>query len=560
MKQKIARDASRGKAQLQISSLPFSGVPSSSRLFCEYLRDPLSLKRFFPNAVASPENFASFVPDVISNYRTDRTTLCTALTEINVKAGADDKALKNINVLRDPASVAVVTGQQVGLFTGPLYAIYKALSAIKMASSLKQQGVAAVPVFWAATEDHDFEEVSNTFFIGKTGELVESKYSDDERFSDKPVGNIEIDGSIVGKIDKLFEQITETEFSSDLKAVLGGSYAEGNGFGDAFIKTLASVFADFGLVFIDPMHHGIKALSSPVYVYAIEKSDEIVRAIRERSRQLETEGFHSQVLVEDDYFPLFWHDDSGQRRALRKSKDGVYRVKEAKREFTRDELMQIARDEPQRLSPGVLLRPVVQDYLLPTVCYFGGAAEIAYFAQNSEAYAVLNRPVTPILHRQSFTIIEPKQRKVLDKFDLTLSQLFDGIEQTTLLLGEKSVSPDAAKLFAEAEEKVNTELNRLDQHISHIDPTLAENLAKRRRKMIYHIAALRKKTLLAQVRKDEVTSRQIENLFTSLMPNGGLQERTFNIFTYLNKFGPNFIEWLYQAIDLDDKDHRIVDL
>ena len=556
----IARDASRGKAQLQISNLPFSEIPASSRLFNKYLRDPLSLKQFYPNAVASPRQITAFVPKVIANYHNDRTALCDALTEINVKAAAGDKTLENINVLRDPASVAVVTGQQVGLFTGPLYTIYKALSAIKMAALLREQGVLAVPVFWAATEDHDFEEVSNTFFIGKTGELVESKYSADESLSGKPVGDIRIADSIGRTIDELFEQIAETEFTADLKAILVSSYVVGNGFGDAFIKTLASVFADFGLVFIDPMHHGIKALSSPVYVDAIEKSDEIVRAIRERSRQLETEGFHSQVIVEDDYFPLFWHDDSGQRRALRKSKDGVYRVKEVKREFTRDELMQIARDEPQRLSPGVMLRPVVQDYLLPTVCYFGGAAEIAYFAQNSEAYAVLKRPVTPILYRQSFTIVEPKQRKVLDKFDLNLSQLFDGIEKTTLILAETSVPSDTAQLFAETEEKINTELNRLDQLLSQIDPTVAENLAKRRRKMIYHIAALRKKTLLAQVRKDEVTSRQIENLFTSLMPNGGLQERTFNIFTYLNKFGPNFIEWLYQAIDLDDKDHRIVDL
>ena len=560
MKQEIARDPSRGKVQLQGTNLPFSAIPHQSRLFIEYVSDPLSLKRFYPNAVGSPADISLFAQEVIANYRTDRTALCDALTEINVKAGAGRKTTENIEMLRDPASVAVVTGQQAGLFTGPLYTIYKALSAIKMSELLKGQGFPAVPVFWAATEDHDFEEVSAAFVIGSAGELVESKYSASEGFAEMPVGNIKLEHSIAGVVNHLFDNMPETEFSADLRAILLRSWSEGNSFGDAFIKTLAALFAEFGLIFIDPMHHGIKALSSPIYVDAIEKSDEIVQRICERSRQLENEGYHAQVLVEEDYFPFFWQDDDGRRVALRKVGPDIYRVRDGKPEFTLADLQGIARNEPHRLSPGVMLRPVVQDYLLPTVCYLGGGAEIAYFAQTCEAYRVLNRPVTPILHRQSFTVVESKQRKVLEKFDLSLSRLFDGIEKTMLQMAETNVASGTAKLFADVEEKINTELDRLDQHLAQIDPTVAANLAKRRRKMIYHIVALRKKALLAQVRKDGVTSRQIENFFSSLLPNWQLQERTLNIFSFLNKYGPNFIAWLYEAIDLDDKDHRIIDL
>ena len=558
MKQESARETQLGK--VQISDLPFSEIPHQSRLFLEYQSDPLSLKRFYPNAVSSPSEIRSFVPEVLANYHTDRNALCDALTEINVNAGAGKQALDNIELLRDSKTVAVLTGQQAGFISGPLYTIYKALSAIKMAATLKEQGISAVSVFWAATEDHDFEEVSQAFFIGKTGEIVKTKYKIDEVSAGKPVGDVTIDSSIGRSIDELFEQLSETEFSPYLKALLASTYAVENGFGDAFIKTLAAIFAEFGLIFIDPMHRGIKALSSSIYAEAIEKSDEIVEAILERSRQLEADGYHSQVLVEADYFPLFLINDDGKRTALRKSKDNGYRVKDDRRDISRADLIKIAQNEPQRLSPGVMLRPVVQDYLLPTLCYFGGAAEIAYFAQNSEAYRILNRPVTPTLHRQSFTIIEAKHRKVLEKFDLTLSRLFDGVEIISLQLAENIMPSDTAGLFANVEEIINTEFNRLDQYVSKIDVTVAENLAKRRRKMIYHIAALRKKTLLAQVRKDEITYRQIENLFTSLLPQGGLQERTLNVFTYLNKFGPNFIEWLYQSIDLEDKDHRIVDL
>ncbi|MBK8305215.1 MAG: bacillithiol biosynthesis BshC [Chloracidobacterium sp.] len=234
--------------------------------------------------------------------------------------------------------------------------------------------------------------------------------------------------------------------------------------------------------------------------------------------------------------------------------------KETRLELTRDDLIEFATNEPQRLSPGVMLRPVVQDYLLPTVCYFGGAAEIAYFAQNSEAYRVLERPVTPIHHRQSFTIVEHKHRRVLDKFHLELTDLFVGVEHLSLNLAEQDASSDTGQLFSEVEGTINEELDRIASRLAEIDTTVAANFAKRRRKMIYHLGATRKKTLLAQMRNDEVASRQLAGLFTSLLPNGGLQERSLNVFTFLNKFGPNFIEWLYEAVDLEDKHHRIVDL
>ncbi len=558
MKQEIGRDPSRGK--VQVSDLPFSEIPHQSRLFLEYQRDPLSLRRFYPNAVASPGDIAKFAPEVIASYKAYRPALCAALIEINTNAGSGRKTFENIQQLRDPASVAVLTGQQAGLFTGPLYTIYKALSAVKLAETLSESGVLAVPVFWTATEDHDFDEVSAAFVNGRAGELVESKYVASERFSGLPVGDVTLERSISEVIEQLFDNLPLTEFSTGLRANLTNAWQEGSGYGDAFIKTLAMLFADLGIVFIDPMHAGIKALSSPIYVDAVDRSDEIVRGIVDRSNQLVKDGYHAQVLVEEDYFPFFWLDDEGRRVALRKVRADGYRAKGSTREFTLAELSEIAANKPQRLSPGVMLRPVVQDWLLPTACYFGGGAEIAYFAQNSGVYATLDRPVTPILHRQSFTIVEAKQRKVLKKFDLSLPQLFDGIEQITLLLAEKSGASGTARLFADAEEKINTELNRLDQHLSQIDTTVAENLATRRRKMIYHIAVLRKKALLAQLRKDEVTSRQIQNLFSALLPKGELQERTLNVFSFLNKFGLNFIDWLYQAIDLDDKDHRIIDL
>ncbi|MBK8305216.1 MAG: bacillithiol biosynthesis BshC [Chloracidobacterium sp.] len=327
MKQESARESLHGKAQFRISDLPFAQIPAQSRLFLEFQTDPLSLKRFYPNAVTSPSDIAKFAPEVLANYQTDRTALCDALVEINIKAGVGQKTLANIELLRQSSTVAVLTGQQAGLFTGPLYTIYKALSAIKLADELRLQGTPAVPVFWTATEDHDLEEVSKTYLLANDGGPIQSDYVADDRFIGLPVGDVKLDDSVFRLIDEIFSELSDTAFSADLKTQLMDAWKAGSGFGEAFIKSLAKVFADLGLIFIDPMHSGIKQLASPIYVRAIERADEMVSAIRDRDRVLVAEGFHSQVLVEEDYFPLFWHDDEGKRRSLRKTGDGVYRTK-----------------------------------------------------------------------------------------------------------------------------------------------------------------------------------------------------------------------------------------
>ena len=452
----------------------------------------------------------------------------------------------------------MVTGQQAGLFTGPLYTIYKALSVIKMAECLSERGITAVPVFWTASEDHDFEEVSNAFALNAQGELVEVKAAPGPLPEGLPVGYVKLDGSIAKTIDDLLGELPVTDFTAELKAALTEAWSEGAGYAEAFSRLLSRILRKYGLVIFDPLHPRMKRLAAPVYRNAVEKSAEIVSALIERDKKLKAAGYHSQVLVEEDYFPLFLHSEDGTRHSLRKTKDGKFRTKDRAREFAVEELAELAAAEPQRFSPTVVLRPVVQDYLLPTVCYFGGGAEIAYFAQNSVVYEALGRPVTTVLHRQSFTVVAAKHARTMEKYGIEFTGLFEGEEKLMARVVEKFLNPETAGAFAEAEEKINTELNRLDQILSELDPTLANNLATRRRKIIYHIGALRKKFYYSQARKDEVVHRRIETLFTALLPNKHLQERAVNVTAFLNLYGPYFIDWVYDAIDLDDRGHRLI--
>jgi bacillithiol biosynthesis cysteine-adding enzyme BshC len=312
------------------------------------------------------------------------------------------------------------------------------------------------------------------------------------------------------------------------------------------------------LIIIDPLHRAIKKLASPIYLKAVQKSTEILAALKARSDELIKDGFDVQVAVEEDYFPMFWHSDHGARIAIRRTKEGTFRTKDKSKEFTVEELSKSITAEPWRFSPAVLLRPVVQDYILPTVCYFGGGAEISYFAQNSEVYRVIDRPVTPILHRQSFTVVEAKHLRTLQRYDLGFTDLFSGLQNLLPTIVDQYLNKQTARTFAEVEENISIELNRLDRELSEIDPTLAENLANRRRKIIYHIGAIRAKYHRAQLRRDEMIHRQIESMFNSLFPNGALQERVLNISYFLNQYGPRFVEWIYRAIDLDDKGHRVI--
>ena len=558
MNHEIARASGRKQANLRVESLPFTAIPHQSRLFLDYLSDPVSLRKYYPNAVPSVDELKGFAPDLLAKYKADRGVLCDALAEINDNVGASDATFENIEWLRKPDTVAVVTGQQAGLFTGPLYTIYKALSAIKTAQLLRAAGTPAVPVFWVASEDHDLDEVSEAFFISGAGELLRTEYRPKQYVEGAPVGEIEIDDSITAAIDQLMTDLPGGASSAEVRSMLKDSWSAGSSFATAFAKNLATILKDFGMIFVDPLDAKLKELASPIYAAAIDNADEIVSRIRDRSAELQAAGFHAQVLVEENYFPFFRHTEDGRRVALRKTGDGVYRSKDEDGEFTLADLAATARHEPQRFSPGVMLRPVVQDYLLPTVCYIGGAAEIAYFAQNSESYRALGRPVTPIFHRQSLTIVEAKHCRTFEKCELQFNDLFAGMDAVLQRVVESVVSPETAQLFADVEEKIKAQLDRLDDPLSQLDPTLAANLATRRRKIIYHVAALKKKAYRAQLRRAETVKRQIHSLFSSLLPNGELQERVINVHSFEVKYGPAFIDWLYDAVDLDDRGHRVV--
>jgi bacillithiol biosynthesis cysteine-adding enzyme BshC len=543
---------------LHVETLPFDRIPHQSRLFLDYLKDPTALRAFYPSAVRFHHELPQRIPEVLAAYKADRNRVAGALATMNQRWGATEETLNNINLLRDPDCIAVVSGQQAGLFTGPLYTIYKALSAVKLAGCLRQRNTKAVPVFWIAAEDHDFIEVAKAEFIGRDCQLKQVDVSTDLHHEGQPVGGVVLDESIHAVIDQLFELLPNSEFADDMKALVRSAWQPGRGYVESFATMMTSLLGRYGLIFLDPLDPEMKQLAAPLYSAAIRQAPQIASAVEQRSRELESAGYHAQVMATANSFPLFLHDEDGARRALLRNESGKYQTKDSEKDYSLDELAELALAEPQRFSPNVTLRAVVQDYLLPTIAYYGGAAEIAYFAQTAEVYRVLDRPATPILPRSSLTMIERHTGRVLERYDLTLADFFEGLEPVTKRVVEEHLGAGTARHFTNAEENIHGELDRLKTELHTIDPTLADALETGRKKISYQLEGLRARFVRAQMTRDEAAHRQLQRAFDQLYPNKDLQERHINVSSLLARHGTYVIEWIFNAINLGSNEHQVV--
>ncbi|MCA1630844.1 MAG: bacillithiol biosynthesis cysteine-adding enzyme BshC [Acidobacteria bacterium] len=548
------------EAGLRVESLPFERVPQQSRLFLDYLRDAVALKKFYPSAVRFHHELSARAAEVLAAHRADRDALCDALEESNRGWGAGGETLANVARLRSGDCVAVVSGQQVGLFTGPLYTIYKALSAVKLAGCLSQRGTPAVPVFWMATEDHDWEEVRAAELTACDGRLAVAELPAAAHTEGAPVGSVLIDDSIEETIKRLVDVLPTTEFSDDLERTVRAAYAPGRTYGEAFARMLTALIGRHGLVLLDPLDARLKRLAAPLYSEAARRAPEIAAAVEARSRELAEAGYHAQVHASADAFPLFLHADGARRVALARSGDGRYCAKDARdgTGYTADELAEWALREPENFSPNVTLRAVVQDYLLPTVAYYGGAAEIAYFAQTAEVYRVLSRPATPILHRASLTLVERRTGRTLERYDLKLEDFFAGLDSVVARVVEEHLGAEQARAFDLSEQKIKNALSELGERLRGFDPTLADALSHGGEKIEYQLAGLRTRFHRAQMARDRAAHRQLERAAALLYPEKALQERHLNITSLVARHGVYCLDWIFSAIDIGSSDHQIV--
>jgi bacillithiol synthase len=528
--------------------ISFSSIPHTTKLFSDYLSQSPEIRRFYPHSSDLP-SIAALARVVPHGTETQR-HVADVLERQNRTWGASEPTLRNIQRLREGAH-AVVTGQQVGMFGGPLLTFLKVASALSLTQQLERAGVPCVPVFWMASEDHDLAEVNQSLFLTQDLQLIplQAKTSGTEG---APVANIQL----AGGTSELVEQVADILGDSLAADYVRESYREGETLSNAYAKLYARIFAERGLILLDPADAELHRIATPLFVEAVTRARELDEALLARNAELRAAGYHEQVKVTDLSTPLFTLVN-GVRMPVHRA-TGAFKIGNGK--LGPEELVASIQANPENFNANVLLRPVLQDYWLPTLAYFGGPAEVAYFAQVGVVYEKLLGRITPVLPRLSATLIEPRIERLVEKYDVQLPELFHGETELRDCIAKRSLPPQLKEDFLKGKLAVEESLQRISESLQKLDPTLQRASNKATNKMLYQVNRLEKRAALAELRRDEVISRHAAQIENSLYPRKTLQEREIAALYFYARYGPELVSRLIEAAEARCPEHKIVQL
>jgi bacillithiol biosynthesis cysteine-adding enzyme BshC len=534
--------------------LSFQMVPHSTRLFLDYLSYARAVQNFYPRSPMFSEWFREEASRV--NYDDARRARVSEVLERQNRAwNASPKTLANIDRLRRGA-VAAVTGQQVGLFGGPLFSIFKALSAVKLADEATAGGVDCVPIFWLATEDHDLTEINHTSLISESGS-PERLQAESRGVDDAPVGTIRFGPEIEALVERAAQLLGE----SDLTTWLREAYRLGETFGSAFGRLFARLFGGWGVIVLDPADKEFHELAKPLFRSAIEHASELDEALLARGKALEAAGYHAQVKVTPATTLLFQVKD-GARKVVRRRANGgnggEFLVGDDR--ASQAEMLDRIERTPELFNPNVLLRPLVQDHLLPTLAYTGGAAEVAYFAQIAVVYEKLVGRVTPVLPRFSATLVEPKPQRLLERYGMGLPELFHGPDKVREWIAQQALSSDLQQRFEEATKGLEQSMKAVRESLARLDSTLVDAASNAEAKMRYQLEQLQARAARAESSRNDVITRHAEALSSALFPNKALQEREIAGVSFIARYGTDLLQNLYDTIHTGCHDHQVVEI
>ncbi len=511
----------------QPACIRHTDLPGTSRLFADFSYHFDRVAQFYGHNPHETESFRRAAGQIV--YPDERRAAL-----VQALRGHGDS--ENLNRLAQPGTVAVITGQQVGLFSGPAYTIYKALTAVQVAQRLTDQGTPAVPVFWLATEDHDFAEVDHVWLFG-TNSQPQSLKATTENGRQRPVGPMTI---AQPPVKELHELLAGMPFADEVVAAVSEAYPAGVSMGEGCHRLLKTLLGKYGLLFLDPLDPAIRVIGAPLMTKALREAAELRSRLTTRNRELTEAGYHAQVHV-DAKTSLFFLLENGERKTLR-MKDAEY--------------ANLA-DRAADVSPNALLRPVWQDYLLPTVAYVGGPGELAYLAQSHVLYDQLLGRMPVATARTGFTVLDPRSEKLLAKFKLTVAQVMTPETKLTEQIALSLVPRTLQKKIAATSARVATQLDLMKASLLEFDPTLAAALDKSGNKIVYQLEKMQKKTEREVLRRDARAAEGAAHLAAMIYPHKHPQERFYSILPFLAQYGLDFVDQIARAMEYECPDHRV---
>lgn len=529
--------------------LDYRELPDQNELFLAYLSEPDKIASFYPERIFN-------LPDLLDRGREMLgkkigPELAARLRNFQRRCGADATALANIDRLAQGKALVVSTGQQPGLFGGPAFTLYKALTAVRLARQLEEKGVGCVPLFWIAGNDSDFEEVRSTSLADPEGQLMTISLSETGIQSDQMVGSISPDD--VQDLLNSIEGLLPPDVESLLKeAYYGSTLTEGVG------RWLSQLFKGDGLVIYDPRLGADPDSLVNFYTALVSGRDQIIERLLDRGHALKELGFNPQVQVDETETLLFWQEGNARHKVH--YRDGRYRLRENGRVLTVPDFLQAISEDPDNWGPNALLRPLLQDHLFPTVAYIGGPAEVAYYAQVNVIAEFLDL-IPVIVPRASFTFINGKCRRLLEKYGLTpRGVLGTSRDQILERLAKLESGSDVLQDLGDLEHSLTQEISRLSKEIGKLDPPVSEMFDKAKGKMIYQLRKVRRRFVSNWEERNGHIQRHVDYLVNRLYPQGKLQERVLNANQLLADMGTGALEEILEDLNPFCTSHRILEL
>ena len=528
-------------------------LPWIRRLAADYVFDHSRVADFF---AGNPEDPAAWRDAIARTQRLPRQRAAVAdlVLAQQRSRGAPEAATAAAARLRDPQTVALITGQQAGLFGGPLFTLLKALTTIRLAEQVQaEHGIPTVAVFWIDAEDHDWDEVKACHVLDTEMKPLSIAAGDPPHAHAGPVARVRLDESVNAAISALEAAMPATEFTPAMLDDLRRAYAPGAGMAEAFGRWLESLLGPRGLIVFDASDPAAKPLVAHVFAREIEQAGQTARLASEAGTALEARGYHAQATPQEGSLALF-HLNAGRQPI--KPHAGGYLVGE--RSESSAVLLDRVRRSPEEFSPSVLLRPIVQDTLFPTVCYVAGPNELGYLGQLRRVYDAFSTPMPLIQQRATATILDSNAMRFLSRYDVALESLRAQDEAVLNAVLEAQLPPSVEASLEDVLRAIEQRMERLAKDVTQIDATLEGAARSTTSRMQDDLKKLHGKIIQAAKRKDETLRRQFQNARSQAFPGGEPQERAVGFVYFLNKYGPALVDRLHAELPADAGTHWVV--
>jgi bacillithiol biosynthesis cysteine-adding enzyme BshC len=529
--------------------------PWIRRLAADYAFDYTRVESFFAGNPATPAAWADTIARSQATAR-QPAELARVLADQQARRDAPAEARQAASRLADPATRVVITGQQAGLFGGPLFTLLKAMTAMRLAGQVEQtHGVPVVPVFWIDAEDHDWAEVSGCTVLDPDLSPRTIRLPDPPGAGERPVARLLLDETVKAAIDSLETTLPESEFRAELVAGLRRAYQPGRGMAEAFGCWLETVLGRHGLVVYDSSDPAAKPLARDILTREIAEPGETAELASRAGEALVENGYHAQVTPSEGAISLFHLEP--HREAIRVTGDSVTI---GDRTTTLAALAQEAKASPEHFSPNVLLRPIVQDAVFPTICYVAGPNELAYLGQLREVYARFGIAMPLMYQRTTATLVDSATLRFLGKYDLPMMALQPRDEKALNELLESQLPPTVDNALAGVASLISERMDGLASAVPQIDPTLEGTVRTTLGKMQHELHTLHNKVIQAAKRKDETLRRQFQRAQALTFPSGHPQEREVGFVWFLNRYGSALIPRLIEDIPLGMGQHYVISI